>query len=200
MILRSSSPSPFGRKCKMSALVLDLMDRIEIVQANTRDPEDSMRKQNPVGKIPILITDDGLELYDSPVICEYLDDVAGGGRIFPRGEDRWPALRLQALGDGIMDAALLQVYEIRFRPQEVHYQPWLDMQGNKVDSALVWLEANTPKTGDTPTIGDITLACALGYLDFRFDGAWRKNHPKLVVWLDGFAEKVPAYAKTEPSD
>ncbi len=200
MILRSSPASPYGRKCKLSAIILGLMDQIEIEPANTMDPQDSLRQQNPLGKIPILITDEGLELFDSPVICEYLDEAAGGGKIFPGGDARWPALRLQALGDGILDAGLLQVYEARYRPEEIRHQPWLDMQGEKVERALVWLEANTPETGDMPTIGDITLACALGYLDFRFEGAWRANHPNLVAWLDAFAEKVPAFADTAPHD
>lgn len=198
MILRSAPPSPFGRKCKLAVAILGLADKIEMVKADTMDPQDSLRQQNPLGKIPILITDDGLELYDSPVICEYLDGFAGGGTLFPDGEARWGALRLQALGDGMMDAGLLQVYEARYRPEELHHQPWLDMQGDKVDRGLAWLEANTPKTGETPTIGDITLACALGYLDFRFDGTWRKDHPKLVTWLDAFAKQVPAFAETRP--
>ena len=198
MILRSAPPSPFGRKCKLAVAILGLDDRVELLKADTMDPQDSLRQQNPLGKIPILITDDGLELYDSPVICEYLDAEAGSGALFPDGEARWPALRLQALGDGIMDAGLLQVYEARYRPKEVHHQPWLDMQQEKVERGLAWLEANTPQTGETPTIGDITLACALGYLDFRFDGAWRKDHPNLVAWHDAFAERVPAYAKTRP--
>ncbi|RME99049.1 MAG: glutathione S-transferase, partial [Alphaproteobacteria bacterium] len=121
MILRSSPASPYGRKCKMAAIILGLIDKVEVVPADTRDPKDSMRQQNPLGKIPILITDDGRELFDSPVICEYLDSLAGGGRLFPQGEARWQALKLQALGDGILDAALLQVYERRYRPEEMVY-------------------------------------------------------------------------------
>ena len=200
MILRSASASPYGRKCKMSALILGLMDRIEIVAADTRDPEDSMRQQNPLGKIPILITDDGMELFDSPVICEYLDGVAGGNQLYPEGETRWPAIRLQALCDGILDAGLLIVYEARYRPENVHHQPWLDMQQGKIDQALAWLEANTPQTGDKPNIGEVTLACALGYLDFRFPGTWRDSHPNLVAWLSAFEKAIPSYAQTIPSD
>jgi glutathione S-transferase len=176
------------------------MDKIEIVAANTRDPEDSMRVQNPLGKIPILITDEGLELYDSPVICEYLDAIAGGGRLYPEGEARWPAIRLQALADGLMDAALLQVYEIRYREGIEPYGPWMELQQGKVDRAMTWLETNTPETGAHPTIGDVTLACALGYLDFRFDGKWRQDHPNLVAWLEAFAKAHPAFAETTPHD
>ncbi len=200
MILRSNPASPFGRKCKMSALVLGLMDRVDIVDADPRDPQDALRQQNPLGKIPILITDDGLELYDSPVICEYLDGLAGGGQLFPEGEARWSALRLQALGDGVMDAAVLQVYEGRYRPEDMIFTPWLEMQQGKVDRALAWLEAHVPQIGERPTIGDITLACALGYLDFRFDGTWREFRPNLVGWLHAFQAQVPAFGETTPHD
>ncbi|GAB4231416.1 MAG: glutathione S-transferase [Methyloligellaceae bacterium] len=184
----------------MAAIILGLIDKVEVVPADTRDPKDSMRQQNPLGKIPILITDDGRELFDSPVICEYLDSLADGGRLFPQGEARWQALKLQALGDGILDAALLQVYERRYRPEEMVYQPWLDLQQEKVDRALDWLEAHVPETGPQPTIGDVTLACALGYLDFRHGGKWRQAHPRLVAWEEAFAQAVPAYRETMPHD
>lgn len=200
MILRSSPASPYGRKCKMAALMLGLIDRIEIVRANTRDPEDSIRKQNPLGKIPVLVTDDGLELYDSPVICEYLDALAGGGTLFPENDARWPALRLQALADGILDAAILQVYEARYRPEDMIHRPWLALQQGKVDRALQWLEANTPEASGDPTIGELTLSCALGYLDFRFAGKWRESHPNLVTWLEAWDKAVPAFAETTPHD
>lgn len=200
MILRSSSASPYGRKCKMSALILGLMDRIEIVAADTRDPEDSMRRQNPLGKIPILILDDGMELFDSPVICEYLDSVAGNNQLYPAGDARWPAIRLQALCDGILDAGILIVYEARYRPENIRHQPWIDLQQSKIERALSWLEANTRQMGDKPNIGDVTLACALGYLDFRFDGSWRDSHPNLVAWITAYEKAVPSYAQTIPRD
>lgn len=200
MILRSSPASPYGRKCKISLLVLGLTGQIEIIKANTLDPADTMRQQNPLGKIPILITNEGMELFDSPVICEYLDSAAGGGKLFPTGNARWPALKLQALGDGILDSALLQVYERRYRSEELVHQPWLDMQQEKIDGALTWLEANTPDVSDQPAIGEITIACALGYLDFRHGGKWRDAHPGLVAWLDDFARAVPAHGQTIPSD
>lgn len=200
MILCSSPSSPFVRKCTMSAMILGLIDQIDVVPANTRDPMDAMRNENPLGKIPTLIADDGLRLYDSPVICEYLDMKAGGGKLLPAGDARWPVLKLQALADGILDAAILQVYERRFRTEDKVHQPWLDMQQSKVDGALDWLEANTPETGAHPTIGDVTLACALDYLDFRFEGKWREGRPKLAAWLEAFAKAVPAYGETKPSD
>jgi glutathione S-transferase len=198
LILRSSPPSPFGRKIKIAASVLGLTDRIRIEMTDTNDPSDSIRKQNPLGKIPALILEDGSGLFDSPVILEYLDTLAGGGKIIPReGNARWDALRLHAIADGIMDAALLQVYEKRFRPEEHWVAKWTDYQAEKVTRALDVLEAAPPAMTGMPDIGHIGLACALGYLDLRFEGKWRAKYPKLVSWLDGFAAKVPAFEKTK---
>ncbi len=200
MILRSSPSSPFGRKCKLSASILGIMDRFEITRTNTNDPDDPIATENPLAKIPALILDDGSIMYDSRVICEYFDTLAGGGKLFPADNTRWAALTLQSLGDGILDAGILQVYEKRFRPVDKRHQEWVDRQTGKVSRALAHLEANTPLTGNAPTIGDITLACALGYQDFRFEGTWRKDHPNLVAWLDTFAKAVPAYDETIPKD
>ena len=195
LTLRSAPPSPFGRKVKIAAKMLGLMDRIALVDADPTSPDDSLRKQNPLGKIPTLVLEDGTALYDSRVIVEYLDALAGGGKLIPAGGDaRFHELTLQALGDGLMDAALLQVYETRFREKEQFGAKWLDHHAGKVGRALAMLEANPP-AGDV-RIGQVTLACALGYLDLRFQGAWRKDHPRLVAWLDAFAAKVPAFDAT----
>ncbi len=168
--------------------------------ADPYDPDDSLRRQNPLGKIPVLITDDGTAIFDSRVIAEWLDLQAGGGVIIPPGEARIPALTLQALADGMMEASLLIVYERRFRPDEKQHRPWTEYQGEKVARALSVLEAAPPQIGDRPHIGHIALACALGYRDFRFNGNWRADHPGLVAWLDEFAAKVPAFAATLPAD
>ena len=195
LTLRSAPPSPFGRKVKIAAKMLGLMDRIALVDADPTSPDDSLRKQNPLGKIPTLVLEDGTALYDSRVIVEYLDALAGGGKLIPPGGDaRFHELTLQALGDGLMDAALLQVYETRFREKEQFGAKWLDHQAGKVGRVLAMLEANPP-AGEV-RIGQVTLACALGYLDLRFQGAWRKDHPRLVAWLDAFAAKVPAFEAT----
>lgn len=198
LILRSSPPSPFGRKVKIAAAILGLSDQIKIETTDTNDPSDTIRKQNPLGKIPALILEDGFVLFDSPVILEYLDAKAGGGKIIPRdGQARWNALQLHAIADGIMDAALLQVYEKRFRPEELWFAKWQDYQAEKVTRALDVLEAAPPALGATPNIGHIGLACALGYLDLRFEGKWRAKYPKLVQWLGGFAANVPSFEKTK---
>ncbi len=198
MILRSAVPSPFGRKVKIAMAILELGDRIEFKPADTNAGEEELFHQNPLGKIPVLVLEDGSTLFDSRVILEYLDELAGGGRIVPKGDPRFPALRLQALADGIMDAAILQIYEKRFRPEEIQYQPWVDRQAGKVARALASLETEPPIMGKPPHVGHIALACALGYLDFRFEGHWRDGHPKLVGWLDAFAGTVPAFEATRP--
>jgi glutathione S-transferase len=196
LVLRSSSASPFGRKVKLTASILGLSDRIQIVDADTLNPEDSIRQQNPLGKIPALILEDGDVLYDSRVIVDYLDHLAGGGGVIPNGAGRFSALRDQALADGIMDAALLQVYEGRFRPEDRHEPKWVSHQADKVRRGLDHAEAHLSEKGQDLHIGQIALACALGYLDLRFAGRWRESYPKLVAWLGDFESRVPAFAKT----
>lgn len=200
MILRHSPASPFVRKVKIAADILGLTDRIELRDADTVAPEPGFLDQNALGKIPTLVLEDGTTLFDSPVIVEYLDHLAGGGRVLPRDpKARFAALRMQALCDGILDAALLIVYEGRFRQPEMKVQAWIDRQLGKIDRALAVLEAAPPAVSDVPDVGQITLACALGYLDLRLEGRWRQNHPKLVAWVDQFAARVPAFAKTKPA-
>ncbi len=197
LILRSSPASPFGRKVRIAADILGLAPDIQVEPADPNNAADSLRQQNPLGKIPVLITEDGTALYDSRVILEYLDHRAGGGRILPREpQARFAALRLQALGDGILDAGILRVYEGRFRPPERHEPKWLEHQAGKMSRALSALEAQPPGLDPTPHVGQITAACALGYLDLRFGGEWRGGHPRLVAWLDAFAAAVPAFAAT----
>jgi glutathione S-transferase len=200
MILRSSPSSPFGRKVRLAIAVLGLDNDVKVEAADTTDVNDSVRKQNPLGKIPVLIAEDGTAYYDSRVILDYLDDRAGGGKIVPRdSKARLAALRLQALCDGLLDASILTVYETRWRRTEIHEPKWLEHQAGKVSRALATLEAAPPAIDSPPTVGQITLACALGYRDFRFNGSWRSDHPKLVAWLDNFAAKVPAFAATKPA-
>jgi glutathione S-transferase len=197
MILRSSPPSPFGRKVKIALGILGLENEVTLEKADPTDANDSLRQQNPLGKIPTLIIEDGSVLYDSPVILDYLDTRAGGGKIIPQDpKARIAALTLQALADGILDAGILLVYEGRWRPPEMAVQKWIEHQRGKVERALAFLEASPPKLDAIPNVGAITLACALGYGDLRFEGKWRARHPKLVAWLDEFAARVPAFEKT----
>jgi glutathione S-transferase len=199
MILRSAAPSPFGRKVQIALSLLGFTE-VRIEATDTMDAGSSLRQQNPLGKIPVLIAEDGAVYYDSRVILEYLDDRAGGGTIIPRdAAARFAALRLQALCDGILDASILTVYEGRWRASEKHEAKWLDYQAGKIERALAELEAAPPALNATrglPHVGQIALACALGYRDLRFGGSWRGDHPRLVAWLDDFAAHVPAYAAT----
>ncbi len=138
MILRGSPASPFVRKVRLAASVLGLEREITIEPADTMSASDTVRQQNPLGKIPALIIEDGGVLFDSRVILEYLDHRAGGGRIVPKDASaRFAALRLQALADGMMDASILTVYESRWRPAEKHEAKWLEHQAGKVTRALV---------------------------------------------------------------
>jgi glutathione S-transferase len=199
LTLRASLGSPYGRKARLAVNILGLDGKVKIEPASTQDAADPIKKQNPLGKVPVLLLEDGSTVFDSPVILEYLDMLAGGGRILPKEtKARFDALRLEALADGILDASILIVYEGRYRPAEKHEQKWIDMQAGKVVRALAALEAAPPGLDATPNVGQITLACALGYRDFRFPGTWRKEHPKLVAWLDAFAARVPSFEATKP--
>ena len=199
LTLRSSPSSPFVRKVRIAASVLGLEPEIALEPADTMNASDPVRRQNPLGKIPALVLEDGTVLFDSRVILDYLDYRAGGGRIVPSDAGaRFAALRLQALADGLMDASVLLVYEGRFRPAERHEPKWLDHQSGKIARALAALESTPPAPSTTPDVGQIALACALGYRDFRFEGTWRREHPRLVAWLDRFAARVPAFAATAP--
>lgn len=198
MILRSSPSSPFVRKVRIAIGLLGFDGKIEVRETDLNNPADSIRQQNPLGKIPALLLDDGETLYDSRVILEYLDHLAGGGRIVPReGPARFAVLRLQALCDGALDASVLIVYEGRYRPAEMRVQVWVERQNDKIKRALDALEAAPPQLTALPDVGQIALACLLGYGDLRFDGTWRKDRPKLVDWLDRFAAQVPAFATTK---
>ncbi len=199
MILRSAPASPFGRKVKLAAALLGLSDAIEIVFADTNDPTDSLRQQNPLGKIPVLILADGTKLYDSRVIVEYLDARAGGHRLIPAAlEPRWRVLTQAALADGISEAALLLVYEKRYRPPELWSEAWMARQAEKVGHGLAAFAA-APPAGDRD-VSHIGLASALGYLDLRFAGVWRAEYPALAAWLDAFAAEVPAFEATRVKD
>ena len=194
--LRSTPTSPFGRKVKIAAAYLGCENDIAIEVADPLNENDTLRVQNPLGKMPVLILEDGTTLFDSAVILDFLDQQAGGGCIIPQhGPDRSAALTLQALADGIIDAAILITYEGRHRPKEKHHTPWLNYQTDKITRSLAAVAGSIPPT-DTPTVGTISLACALGYLDWRKQVDWRTEFPALVPWLEAFSDRVPAFAKT----
>src|SRR5262252_1751723 len=154
LTLRSSPASPFVRKVRIAANALGLELDIAIELADTMNPSDSVRRQNPLGKIPALVLEDGSVMFDSRVILDYLDHRAGGGRIVPNdAAARFAALRLQALADGLMDASILLIYEGRWRPTEKHEPKWVEHQTGKVTRALAALEADPPPLDGTPNVG-----------------------------------------------
>ena len=177
-----------------------LLNRVALVAA-TGTPVDAGSMplaQNPLGKIPVLERDDGPALYDSRVICRYLDQLSGSG-LYPEGPGKWQTLTLEATGDGIADAAILMVYEVRVRPEDKRYLPWVDGQWAKIDRALDALERHwTEHLAGPLDIGQISIGCALGYLDFRHDArGWRQGRPELAAWFDTF-ERRPAMQSTRP--
>jgi glutathione S-transferase len=201
MQLLSHPASPYGRKVKIAMALKGVADRIEVIRVDTNplDNPDIVRA-NPLGKIPALVVDGDTAIFDSHVICEYLDNLAPAPVLLPKGGvERVRTLTLAALADGILDAALLLVYEKRFRPEDKWHLPWQERQQLKIDRSLDVLERQPPVWKDTPDYGHLTLACALGYLDFRHEGRWRARHPGLVAWLDAFARAVPAFEETRPS-
>jgi glutathione S-transferase len=201
MKLYMSPASPFARKARIIVRELDLARLVEEIPTNPAVSEE-LRKTNPLGKIPVLVLDDGSTLIDSPVICEYLNEL-GGGKFFPgmslwrETTGRWRALTLQALGDGIADAAVARVYEGR-RPNDVQNKDAIAKYTAVINRSLDALER--ARFAETPTIGEIAVACAIGYLDFReVATGWRDTRPKLRDWYEAFAN-YPAMQATWPAN
>jgi glutathione S-transferase len=200
MKLYYSPASPYARKVRALAIETKLDKKIDMVNVVLTPvaANGDVDKHNPIGKIPVLSVK-GMDLFDSPVICEYLDEQQKGRKLFPRkGRDRWVALRQQAMGDGLLDAALLARYEGFLRPEDKRWPDWVTGQLKKIDGVLDQLEAEVKSLKGKPTIGSITIGCALGYLDFRFaDRDWRGKRPKLAKWYTAFA-KLPSMKATAP--
>ena len=200
MQLRSSPSSPFGRKVKMATYILGFDDQVTPILTDTLDPNDSICEVNPLGKIPAL-EDNGTTYYDSRVIMEYLDAKAGGGKIIPAsGAARYEALTRAALMDGILDAAILVIYERRMRPEDKYVESVVERQRGKIIRGLEAIAAENPSysNGAMPDIGEIGLACVLDYLDFRKQVNWRDHAPNLASWLANFAAAVPGYEDSMP--
>jgi len=200
MQLRSSPSSPFGRKVKMATYILGFDDQVTPVLTDTLDPNDSICDVNPLGKIPAL-EDDGTTYYDSRVIMEYLDAKAGGGKIIPvSGPTRYEALTRAALTDGILDAAILVIYERRMRPEDKYVESVVERQRGKIIRGLkaIAAENRSYSNGAMPDVGEIGLACVLDYLDFRKQVNWRDHAPNLASWLADFAAAVPGYEDSMP--
>ncbi len=198
MKLHFSATSPYVRKVLACAISRGIDGQIERVPTNANASPPELLADNPLSKVPCLVTDDGLALFDSPVICEYLDSVGDALPMFPaHGAARWRALKQQAMADGILDASVPRRAEMQ-KPQDDGRVAWIARQKAAVDRTLDALEAEPPHR--IVDIGSIAVACALGYLDFRYAAQpWRDTHPKLAAWYEAFAQH-PAIAQTAPKE
>lgn len=200
MLLYTSPTTPFGRKIMVQIAESGLSDRIEMqmVAGTPLDPGSLPVDQNPLGKIPALIPHDGPAIYDSRVISRYLDQMSGAG-LYPTRDALWPVLTLEATADGILEAAVLMVYETRLRPEDLRYAPWVDAQWAKISRALDAIEAQGMALLEAPlNMAQIGVGVALEYLDFRHDARnWRQGRPRLAAWESGFATR-PSMQNTRP--
>lgn len=194
------SASPFVRKVMVVAHELGVQGDIEVLDSAAHPVERDARIKayNPLAKVPAALAGDGTKLYDSRVICEYLDAQAQGGLFPAAGPARWTALRRQALADGVLDAALLIRYETLVRPEARRWPLWIEKQFEKLTDGLDAMAADLPEP-QCHDIGAISCACALGWLDFRFpDFDWRDGRGAVAAWQAGF-ETRPAMIATRPS-
>lgn len=202
MQLYYSPTSPYVRKVMVLLHETGLLDRVTLTTATvtpiTNDP--AVAAHNPLTKVPTLTLDDGSDLYDSRVICEYLDTLHHGTPMIPDGgEARWRVLRVQATADGLLDAALLTRYETFMRPEEKRWPEWIEGQTGKFMRAVDKLEAEAKSFSQAITLAEISTACALGYLDFRFGHLpWRDSHPKLAEFMAAFSQR-PSMEATKPA-
>ena len=200
MLLRHSHTSPFVRKVTVLLHETGLDDRVEIETVDGWSEPLALTDQNPLSMVPTLVIDDGQVLYDSPVICEYLDQRHTGQRMIPNDDRRWTVLREQALGDGILDSAVLIFVECQKRPQALSWDWWLDLKRRAITRSLDQLEQRADALGDRVDLGTITLAVALSYLDLRGAvGEWRAERPRLADWHAAFAARSSMLATRPPT-
>ncbi len=198
MKMRSMATSPYARKVLVMAHETGLLDRLELLETDVWAKDSDIAAVNPLGKVPALTTDSGTLLVDSPVICEYLDSLHNGPTMIPRaGPDRWSVLRLQAIADGIMDAAVLKVLELR-RRQIRRSAGWIARQTRAIHATLDLVEEEIANFDGKVDLGSISLACALGYIDLRLtDENWRAGRSALAAWYAGFSSR-PSMQATAP--
>ena len=202
MKLYTSPTTPFGRKVMIALHETGLIGQVTVATVATTpvatDP--ALAAANPLGKIPCLERPEGPALYDSRVIVRYLDAMHAGPRLYPEGPALFSALTLEALGDGILDAGVSARYEVAVRPEDKRWRPWVEAQTGKIVRALDALESLwTAHLAGPLDAGAISVAAALGYLDFRYgDMGWREGRPRLAAWHAGFAAR-PSYAATQPA-
>ncbi|KAA3625954.1 MAG: glutathione S-transferase [Proteobacteria bacterium] len=190
MQLRYSPTSPYVRKVRVLAIETRMDEVIDLVPTDPHDPDTNLGDVTPLAKVPALITDDGFVVFDSPVICEYLDGAHGGARLVPVATpSRWHVLRLQSIGDGIMDAAVGAVMEAR-RPEDQRSPDFVAKEEKRVRRAVTWLEENFSELQGDFNLGQISVACALSYLDFRLPQLdWRGSAPRLSAWHETVSQR-----------
>lgn len=190
MKLYYSSTSPFVRKVNVFAIEVGLEKNIEWEKTNPWQTEDKLIAENPLSKIPTLVSDEGQIIYDSRVICEYLDTLHDGRKLHPaNGKERWEALQLQALADGILESGIARFLE-KNRVAELQSSDWDALQKESVERSLDYLESSVSQWGNKLDIGVISIGCALGWLDFRLaEEDWRPQHSALNTWFEEFAKR-----------
>lgn len=198
MKLIYAGPSPYSRKVRVVIAEKGLGDEIQFTACNPFEDAPDLRAANPLGKVPVLVLDDGTVLFDSPIICEYLDGLGNGHRLLPEGVPGWTVRRRHALADGLLDAAFNIVIERR-RPESERSASWIERWGGAIDRVLARVDAEVGDLGAEPTLAHIAFGCALGYLDFRLpDRPWRDKNPKAAAWFSKFSER-PSMAATKPA-
>ncbi len=192
--------SPFARKIRMAAMETGQPDLIDWQMISREQRAEMLGAINPLGKVPVVVLDNGEALYDSPVICAYVDALHGGPKLIPAaGPERWRVLRLEALGDGLAEAVVALAQE-GAKAQEQQSPRVIERQGAKVSAALGVLEAEAGAFRDPPSMGEIAAACALGYMDYRAVAAgWRDRYPALAQWYERIGAR-PSFAQTMPED
>lgn len=200
--LAYSATSPYVRKVRICAMELGLDDQLELVATTVLPTEanlDYMQNANPLGKIPALTLENGTVIFDSGVICEYLNQRHPQAPLIPAGDERWQVLTEQQLASGMTDALVGLRYENWLRPEALRWPEWTQGQMKKVEQALSWFEAHPQRLQATLNLGQIALACALAYLDFRFaEMNWRQQYPQLANWFAGFSQRPSMLATTPP--
>jgi glutathione S-transferase len=190
MKLTFSPSSPFARKVRIAAIELGLIDKIEFVPTTVAPgtPNEEYSKIYPMKKLPALILDNGEVIVDSYVIVEYLDELAGGGKLIPAsGAVRWKVKSDHSMLQGMLDSMLLCRYEAMVRPEGLRWKAWSDDHWNRAWKGMARFEQQPEVLSRPLDISQIALACVLGYADFRFaDCGWRKAYPK----LDAFHQKM----------
>lgn len=201
MLLRHSHTSPFVRKVTLLLHETGLAARVPCETVDGWSEPPRLTADNPLSMVPTLVLDDGASLYDSPVICEYLDRLHDGPRMIPQdGEARWRVLREQALADGILDCAVLVFVELSRRPQDLRWEDWLALKRRAITRSLDLLEQGVDELAERVDLGTISLAAALGYLDLRGAvGEWRDGRPRLADWFAGFAQRPSMLATAPPA-